>query len=204
MSGKPRPYAVGLTGGIGCGKSTVAALFEGLGAGIVDTDAIAHELTGTGCAGTVRIEAEFGPAYIRPDGAVDRARLREHVFADDLALKRLEALLHPPIRDEVIRRLALLRAPYAVIVVPLLFETGAYHDLVDRTLVVDCTEAQQVERLETHRGLSPESIASIRAHQWTRAQRLAAADDVIDNSGDGHTLAQQVRRLHADYLTRAH
>ncbi|MDA8093585.1 MAG: dephospho-CoA kinase [Betaproteobacteria bacterium] len=197
-------YTIGLTGGIGCGKSTVAALFERLGAGIVDTDAIAHELTGAGGLGAVRIEAGFGPAYMRPDGAVDRARLREHVFADEGALKRLEALLHPLIRDEVTRRLALLRAPYAVIVVPLLFETGAYHHLVDRTLVVDCTEEQQVERLATRRGLSPGTIAAIRAHQWTRAQRLAAADDIIDNSGGTHTLAEQVEHLHADYLARAH
>lgn len=196
-------FVVGLTGGIGSGKSTVADLFVAQGAGLVDTDAIAHALTAPGGAAIEPLRASFGDDFIAADGALDRARMRAHVFADPSARGRLEALLHPLIRDEARRRVEASDAPYVVLAVPLLVEAGNWRERCHRVLVVDCPVEQQRARVMVRSGLSAEEADRIIAAQATRAQRLAAADDVIDNSGPAATLRDRVDALHRRYLTLA-
>jgi len=192
-------FVVGLTGGIGSGKSAAADEFAALGATIVDTDAIAHELTAKGGAAIPHIERLFGAAFIA-GGALDRKRMREHVFADPGAKKRLEELLHPMIREESAHRIAAASGPYVVHVVPLLIESADYRRRVNRVLVVDAPEAAQVERVAARSGLSADEVQAIMRTQAARAQRLAAADDVIDNSGTRDALRKQVAALHQKYL----
>ncbi len=196
-------YVVGLTGGIGSGKSAAAAEFARLGAAVVDTDAIAHELTAPNGAAIEAIRRLFGDQYIAADGAMDRAKVRQLAFSDANAKQRLEALLHPLIRDESQRRIAQAAAPYVVLVVPLLVESRAYRERVQRVLVVDCPEEEQVARVRQRSGLAEDEIRRIIVAQAPRAQRLAAADDVIDNGGPLQALAGQVRRLHERYLELA-
>src|SRR4051812_36057007 len=178
-------YVVGLTGGIGSGKSAAADAFADLGAGVVDTDAIAHELTAPGGAAIPEVKERFGADCIAPDGSMDRKKVRELVFADPAARKRLEALLHPMIRKESERRIAKSAgaSPYVVHVVPLPVESPDYRTRVQRVLVVDCTEGVQVRRVVQRSGLAEDEVRRIIAAQAPRATRLAAADDVIDNSG---------------------
>ena len=194
---------VGLTGGIGSGKSAVADLFEELGAAVVDTDAIAHELTAPGGAAIEPIRKAFGADVIAPNGALDRAAMRRQVFADAQAKTRLEGILHPMIRTEADRRSDASRAPYVVLVVPLLVESGGYRSRVQRVSVVDCPEEIQVARVMSRSGLSAEEARAIMAAQVGRDQRLAVADDVIDNSGDLAALRPQVEALHRQYLEMA-
>jgi dephospho-CoA kinase len=196
-------FVVGLTGGIGSGKSAAAEHFARLGAAVVDTDAIAHELTRAGGAALPAVRAQFGEALIAPDGAMDRARMRALVFADPQARRRLEALLHPMIRAEAERRIAAASAPYVVLVVPLLVESGNYRQRVARVLVVDCPAALQIARVVARSGLAPAEVEAIIRSQAPREARLAAADDVIDNSGDLAALHKQVEKLHAMYLALA-
>ena len=196
-------YAVGLTGGIGSGKSTVAAAFAALGAGVVDTDAVAHQLTGPGQPATRKIATNFGPQFLAPDGALDRARMRKLVFADPAARKRLEALLHPLIRDECQRQVAASGASYVLVVVPLLIETGAYLDKIRRTLVVDCDPEIQVQRVMARSQLTREEVLAIMATQVSRQARLQTADDVIVNDQGLDLLHAQVGVLHARYLAAA-
>lgn len=196
-------FVVGLTGGIGSGKSAAAEHFARLGVAVVDTDAIAHELTRAGGAAIGAIRAQFGDAVIAPDGAMDRAKMRALVFADPQAKRRLEALLHPMIRAEAERRIAAARTPYVVLVVPLLVESGGYRARVQRVLVVDCPEALQIERVVARSGLAPAEVEAILRNQASRQARLAAADDVIDNSGDLAALHKQVEKLHERYLALA-
>jgi dephospho-CoA kinase len=198
-----KPYTVGLTGGIGSGKSAVAALFEKLGVEIVDTDEIAHELTRPGGEAIAAISAAFGAEAIAPDGSLDRAGMRRLVFGDAKARKRLESILHPLIRAESSRRLARAASAYAIVVIPLLVESGVDRSRTGRVLVVDCPEASQIERVMRRSGLPEGEARAIIASQATREQRLAAADDVIDNSGNPETLVGQVSRLHDKYLTLA-
>ncbi len=193
-------FVVGLTGGIGSGKSAAAELFAALGAAVVDTDAIAHELTAPGGAAIAPIRAAFGDAVIGPDGALDRAAMRRLVFADAPAKARLEAILHPMIRAEAERRSAAAHSPYVVLVVPLLVESGGYRNRVQRVAVVDCPEEVQVARVMARSGLSVQEARAIMAAQASRAERLAAADDVIDNGGEWAALRPQVERLHRLYL----
>ncbi|HXJ54725.1 MAG TPA: dephospho-CoA kinase [Burkholderiales bacterium] len=193
-------FVVGLTGGIGSGKSAAAAEFGRLGAAVVDTDAIAHELTEAGGGAIPEIRRVFGPAAIEASGAMDRGKMRARVFADPLAKKALEALLHPLIREESQRRIAAARAPYVIHVVPLLVESPDYRRRVDRVLVIDAPEALQVERVRSRSGLSEAEVRAIVAAQATRAQRLAAADDVIENRGTIEALREQVAALHRKYL----
>ena len=193
-------FVVGLTGGIGSGKSAAAAEFGRLGAAVVDTDAIAHELTEAGGSAIPEIRRVFGPAAIEASGAMDRGKMRARVFADPLAKKALEALLHPLIREESQRRIAAARAPYVIHVVPLLVESPDYRRRVDRVLVIDAPEALQVERVRSRSGLSEAEVRAIVAAQATRAQRLAAADDVIENRGTIEALREQVAALHRKYL----
>ncbi|MEW5966888.1 MAG: dephospho-CoA kinase [Pseudomonadota bacterium] len=196
-------FTVGLTGGIGSGKSTVADLFSALGVPVIDTDVIARQLTAPGGEALDDIRAAFGASLIQPDGGLDRAAMRRLVFGDVAARSRLEAILHPRIREAVRRALAALEAPYALVVIPLLVETGAYRDLLDRVLVVDCPEALQIERVMARSGLAREDVEAILAAQATRAQRLAEADDVIDNTRSLDALRAAVATLHARYLALA-
>jgi len=196
-------FRVGLTGGIGSGKSAAASLFEALGAAVVDTDVIAHELTAPGGAAIESIRNAFGDEVIDARGALDRAAMRRKVFADASAKARLEAILHPMIRTEADSRSAAARAPYVVLVVPLLVESGGYRSRVQRVAVVDCPEEVQVARVMSRSGLSAEEARAIMSAQVSREQRLAVADDVIDNGGDRAALRPQVEALHRRYLEMA-
>lgn len=195
-----RPFVVGLTGGIGSGKSTVADLFAVRGATVVDTDAIAHELTAPGGAAIEAIRARFGDEVLRPDGGLDRDAMRARAFDDPQARRALESILHPMIRDESERRILAATGPYVLHVVPLLVESGGGAGRFDRVLVVDCPVSVQIERVQRRSGLSAERVESILAAQASREARLAAADDVIDNSGDAGALAPQVEALHRKYV----
>ncbi|MFN3594221.1 MAG: dephospho-CoA kinase [Thiobacillaceae bacterium] len=199
-----RPYCVALTGGLAAGKSAVAEVFARLGAAVIDTDAIARELTGPQGAALPALKAAFGPGCLNAEGALDRAAMRARVFQDAQARRRLEAILHPMIRERVRERLAAVQAPYAVVVVPLLAEAWAdYRPLLDRVLLVDCDEAAQVRRVMARDGIDADLARRMLAAQATRQQRLALADDVIDNRGDLAALARQVEALHDRYLKLA-
>ncbi|MGB4063883.1 MAG: dephospho-CoA kinase [Azonexus sp.] len=193
-------YVVGLTGGIGSGKSTVADLFVEQGAGLVDSDAIARELTLTGGAAMPALTAEFGPEILTTDGALDRVAMRQLAFADPSARSRLEGILHPLIRQISAERCQAATEPYVILAVPLLVESGNYRQRCDRILVVDCPESLQIERVMTRNGLSAEEVKAIMAAQATRQQRLAVADDVVVNDSDREKIVEQVKMQHAKYL----
>lgn len=200
MSTARRPRVIGLTGGIGSGKSVVAELFREHGAVIVDTDVIARELTTAGGAAMPAIRAAFGEGVVDRDGALDRAAMRERAFTDITQRERLEAILHPLIRARSSAAVAAAAgAPYVMLVVPLLVESGTYRERVDRVLVVDCSEQRQLERVMARSALSAAQVRAIMASQATRAQRLAAADDVIDNEGELAALHAQVEALDRRY-----
>lgn len=196
-------FTVGLTGGIGSGKSTVADLFSALGVPVIDTDVIARQLTAPGGEALDDIRMAFGAALLLADGGLDRAAMRRLVFSDVAARSRLEAILHPRIRNAVQQARAALEAPYVLVVIPLLVETGAYRDTLDRVLVVDCPETLQIARVMARSGLAREEVEAILAAQATRAQRLAAADDVIDNTRSPDDLRAAVAALHTRCLTLA-
>ena len=193
------PLVIGLTGGIGSGKSAVAGAFVALGVPVVDTDAIAHELSAAGAAGQKAVAAAFGPAAVAGDGSLDRGWLRSQAFADPAFRVRLEALLHPLIREQADREIAAWTALYGVLVVPLLLERGGARARVQRVLVVDCPEAVQVARVMARSGLSEREVRAIMATQLSREARLAQADDVVDNSGPLHAIAPQVSALDRRY-----
>lgn len=193
---------IGLTGGIGSGKSEAANLFAEHGAAIIDTDAIAHELTAPGGAALPALGEAFGAEFLVP-GGLDRARMRKLVFADAAARKKLESVLHPMIREQVHARIAAVTQPYAIVVVPLLLETGAYRELSDRVLVVDAPEEQQVERTARRSALAESEVRDIMGAQMPRAERLARADDVLSNDRGLAHLRRQVAELHAKYLELA-
>jgi len=192
-------YCIGVTGGIGSGKSSAAALFAELGADVVDTDDIAHALTRPGGKAIPEITAAFGPGAIAADGSLDRAAMRELVFADPSKRRILEGILHPMIRAEARRRVTGSAAPYVLLVVPLLLESAGYPDLVQRILVIDCDESIQVSRTMQRSGLSAEAVRAIMAAQLPRQQRLDRADDVLHNDGDIARLRTQVAALHDRY-----
>ena len=193
-------FVVGLTGGIGSGKTAAADEFGKLGAALVDTDAIAHELTQKGGAALPAIEKLFGSRFLDPAGGMDRKKMRDHVFANPAAKRALEGLLHPMIREESMRRIAAASAPYVVHVVPLLIESPDYRRRVNRVLVVDVPEETQVTRVRSRSGLTEDEVRAIMRTQVSRAERLAAADDVIDNAGARDALRKQVAELHQKYL----
>ena len=194
---------VGLTGGIGSGKTTVANRLAALGAAVVDTDEISRRLTGAGGAAIAALVEAFGERYVGADGALDRAAMRALAFEDPMARAKLEAILHPAIRAEADAALAAHRGPYAVVVVPLLFETRGYVDRVARTLAIDCAESLQVARTVARSGLTEEAVRAIMRAQWPRWRRLQMADDVIWNGGDAASLAPECERLHAAYSAMA-
>jgi dephospho-CoA kinase len=193
------PFVVGLTGGIGSGKSAVANAFASLGVEIVDADLLAHRLSAPGEPGYAAIREAFPDVGLTPDGEIDRARLRSRVFADPRARVRLEAALHPLIAAAAKREIAAWRGPYGVTVVPLLLERGKLASAVDRILVVDCPEDAQVSRVVARSGMAPAEVRAIMATQSSREARLAAADDVIDNAGPPEAIAPQVASLDARY-----
>ena len=197
------PYIVGLTGGIGSGKSAAAKLFEELGATVIDTDAIAHALTRPGGEAMAPIRAAFGADYVSAEGALERARMRELVFADAAKKRQLEAILHPLIRERSGELVRAASSPYVILMVPLLVESGDYRGRCQRILVVDCPEELQVERVVARSSISAAQVRAIMASQVTRAARRAAADDVIDNSRDLAHLRREVETLHRRYLQLA-
>jgi len=194
---------VGLTGGIGSGKSAAAEEFARLGATVVDTDLIAHELTAAGGKAIEPVRRRFGDAAIGAGGAMDRVWMRQRAFSDPEAKKALEAILHPMIREESRRRIGAATGAYVVHAVPLLVESGDFRQRVDRVLVIDVPEALQVARVRARSALAEDAIRAIMRTQASRAERLAAADDVLDNSGTLDALRQGVRALHEKYLQLA-
>ena len=197
------PYTVGLTGGIGSGKSAAAQMFHELGVTVVDTDAIAHALTASDGAAIAPIRAAFGPDYIGPEGALDRARMRELVFVDPAKKRELESILHPLIRARSEQLATATRSAYVILMVPLLVESRDFRMRYQRILVVDCPEEMQIARVMVRNGLSADQVRAIMASQVLRSARVAAADDVIDNSLDLAELRRQVELLHAQYLRLA-
>jgi dephospho-CoA kinase len=194
---------VGLTGGIGSGKSAVADAFAALGVAVTDTDRIAHATTAPGSPGLDAVLAAFGPEYRKPDGTLDRDRLRGRVFADPEARALLERIVHPLIGEAARREVAGWKSPYGILVVPLLLERGGLKGLVQRVLVVDCPEEEQLRRVMARSGLAAAEVHAIMATQSTRSARLAAADDVIDNAGPLAALAPQVAALDRRYRALA-
>jgi dephospho-CoA kinase len=194
---------VAMTGGIGSGKSTAARLFQERGAGVVDTDAIAHELTLTGRPALAEIVGRFGAEYLAADGSLDRGKLRSRVFSDPDARRALEDILHPSIRREVEVRVRASSAQYTLVLIPLLVETGGYRELAQRVLVVDCDERLQVQRAVQRGRLTEEQVHAILQAQATRSQRLALADEVIHNDGTLKELAHQVEVLDVRYRALA-
>ena len=196
-------FSIGLTGGIGSGKSLAADLFAKRGAAIIDTDQIAHSLTVAGGAANQAIGEAFGKEYIDTNGALDRAAMRKKVFADPAARKRLESILHPLIGAETSKSAALATGPYLIYVVPLLVESGRWRDKVDRVLVVDCSETLQRERVMRRNQLTESEVQAIMNSQVSRSERLAAADDIIANEHDLTQLEVAVEELHNLYLRLA-
>jgi dephospho-CoA kinase len=191
---------VGLTGGIGCGKSTVANLFAKFGAGIIDTDIIARRLTEAGGAAIAEIRADFGADYISADGALNRAKMRRLIFSDIAAKQRLELSLHPLILEQAKVQLQPLQTrPYIILVVPLLAESPAFRQLVQRILVVDCDADTQVARVTARSQMDAAEVRGIIAQQTPRAERLQLADDIIHNDVGLDSLAEQVAVLHEQY-----
>lgn len=194
---------VGLTGGIGSGKSVVAGLFARHGIAVVDADAIAHELTASGGEAMEAIQESFGSDFLTLEGALDRERMRALVFRDPKSKRRLERILHPRIRSESAARIASADSPYVMLVVPLLVEAGTDRSRCQRVVVVDCDEDTQIKRVMRRSQLSGDEVRRIMASQIGRRERLDAADDVIDNSKGLDDLEPQVDKLHAHYLALA-
>lgn len=193
---------VGLTGGIGSGKSLACEIFESLGVPVIDADKISHRLTAPGSPCTEAIRRAFGERVITAEGALRRDVLRRVVFADDADRKRLEDILHPAIKERIQTTLSALRVPYCVVSVPLLVESD-FGDLVDMTVVLDCPEHLQVKRTRQRSGLSHAETLAIIDKQAPRKQRLAAADVVIDNRGGKNALKEQLESLHVTLLRKA-
>jgi dephospho-CoA kinase len=196
-------YRVGLTGGIGSGKSTVASLFAELDVPVIDTDAISHQLTQSGGAAIPAIRAEFGEDYLDSTDALDRAKMRQLVFSDNNAKQQLENILHPLIFAQAKTQAEASLSPYVLLVIPLLFETCGYQGWLNRTVTVDCAEENQVDRVIQRNSLNEQTIRAIMAQQLPRSQRIQLADDVIKNDGNLAELRKQVSDLNQRYLKLA-
>jgi len=193
---------IGLTGGIGCGKSAVTDLFTRLGVPVIDADETARQVVEPGKPALQQISDRFGDKMIQADGRLNRRRLRQTIFSDPQARQDLEGILHPLIRQRMRQHLETLQTPYAILSIPLLLETGQA-DTVDRVLVVDCPETLQIERVCRRDDIDPAQAQEILAAQVSRQRRLQAADDVIDNSGTLQQLIPQVEALHRKYLSQS-
>ena len=205
QSGKhgARPLVVGLTGGIGSGKSTVANLFAELGVPVIDADRLARELVTPGQPAFDEIIAQFGSDCLRADGTLDRAWLRQRIFSDPHGKRQLEAILHPKIRQRMQELIAEIRAPYCIVVIPLLLETRQT-DLVDRIVVVDLPEKEQLKRVAERDSLPHHVILDIMSTQADRETRLAAADDIIDNVNGPASLGKRIQELHMQFMEITH
>lgn len=199
MSKYRSPPIVGLTGGIGSGKSSVAELFRKLGIDVIDTDEIAHTLTQPGGIAIEPIRQTFGEHFFLQDGTLDRTALRKLVFTNSQAKQQLESILHPLIYQQTLRRIPSIRSGYGILVVPLLLETRVYRKITSRILVVDCSEELQISRTMMRSKISREEVLAIMANQFGRKERIGMADDVILNDSDLHNLAGQVNLLHSKY-----
>ena len=195
-------YRIGLTGGIACGKSTVANLFAALGVPIIDTDLLAREVVAPGSPLLAQVAAHFGPGVLDQDGSLDRRELRARVFADPAERRWLEELTHPAIRALTEERCNATAGPYSIVAIPLLVETDGAGRF-DRVLVVDCDPALQLARLTARDGSTREQAERMLAAQAPRAARLAVADDVVNNDGDIAALRDQVEKLHRQYVAAA-
>ena len=196
-------YVVAITGGIGSGKTTVANQFAALGIEVVDADLIAREVVEPGTPALAAIASHFGPGILDEQGRLDRRALRERIFSDPAAKSWLNALLHPIIRSEMLRQCAATSSPYCLLVVPLLVE-NRLTSLADRVLVIDVDEATQIERTCRRDGVNREQAQAILASQASRSERLAMADDVLDNqSGTTETIRERILALHETYLAFA-
>lgn len=196
-------FIIGLTGGIGSGKTSVANLFQALGVEIIDTDHVAHELTWSGGRAIDPIRVAFGNDFILKDGSLNRTAIRELVFSNEAARRKLEAILHPLIYQETLQCLPLIQSRYGILVVPLLLETEVFLKLIDRMLVIDCPESLQIARTMQRSKLKEQEVREVMATQCSRDERLAQADDVIVNDSDHQHLQRQVRILHRKYLALA-
>jgi dephospho-CoA kinase len=192
-------YVVGLTGGIGSGKSEVAKAFAQLGADVLDADAVAHAVSAPGEAGHAAIVEAFGRECLQPNGAIDRDWLRQRAFADPVFRDRLERALHPLIIARVREAIEAWRGLYGILVVPLLLERGGLLSSVERVLVVDCPEELQIRRVVARSGLLPSEVRAIMATQLSRTERLSRADDIIDNSGTQADIKPQIEVLDRRY-----
>lgn len=190
---------VGLTGGIASGKSTVAELFSAAGINVIDTDHMAHLITGPGGSAMPSIIEIFGEEFVENHGALDRMRMRADVFKHPEHRKKLEEIMHPLIREAVEHKVATATSPFAIVVVPLLYESDFFKNRVNRILVVDCHEEIQRERALKRNGMTPDILEGIMQAQATRSERLSIADDVIHNEGDLLGLKQQVEATHGAY-----
>lgn len=193
-------FVVGLTGGIGCGKSSASQFFSDLGIDVIDTDVIARQLTQPNGSAISLIQNTFGSSVIAADGALDRNKMRDLIFANSELRHKLEQILHPLILKEVIRRIKQSHAPYVIVVIPLLFETNDYNHLIRHILVIDCDEQQQLLRTMERSNLSEQKVRSIMATQVTRETRIQKADDVILNNQNIEYLKAQILLLHHKYL----
>ncbi|HEX5122608.1 MAG TPA: dephospho-CoA kinase, partial [Rhodanobacteraceae bacterium] len=193
------PFSVALTGGIASGKSEAARRFAALGAGVVDADVVARELVEPGMPALAEIAAAFGPQMLDANGSLERAEMRALIFGDNDARRKLEAILHPRVRAEMLVRTDAAKGPYALLVIPLLVETAGY-DWVDRVVVVDLPRELQLARAIARDRMAPSLAEAMIDAQASREQRLAAADDVIDNSGTPDALGAQVAALHEKYV----
>jgi dephospho-CoA kinase len=194
-------FVVGLTGGIGSGKSKAAQMFAALGVPVVDVDAISHQLTSFGSPILKEIINVFGKSYLLADGSLDRAALREKIFADSVARHQLEAILHPAIHKQALQQLSKnTGAAYQIIVIPLLFEGSRYQNIINRTLVIDCDESLQIARAIKRSRLSEQAVVAIMRAQVSRKIRLALADDVIENNGSLPELSKKIAGIHKKYM----
>ncbi len=196
-------FIVGLTGGIGCGKTSVSVLIANFGIDIIDTDEIARELTQSEGPVIFKIREVFGDVYVTADGALDRNQMRQLVFSDKDSRKKLENILHPFILNEATRRAKLISSPYAIMVIPLLFETNDYDKIIQRSLVIDSDEKNQIARTMQRSKLSEKEVRAIMATQISRQKRLQKTDDVIVNNYDLAYLQTQVNKYHQKYLNLA-
>ena len=197
-----RPFVVGVTGGIGSGKTTVCREFQKLGAPMIDTDQVAREVVAPGMPGLAAVVAAFGPEVLTADGQLDRRRVRQLVFATPDLRLRLEGILHPLIRQATDAQVAAAGYPYCLVCIPLLVERGG-GNRVDRVLVIDCPPEVQTARVMVRDELTAPEVAAIMRSQASREDRLAAAHDVLENSGDIANLRPQIAALHARYLQLA-
>jgi dephospho-CoA kinase len=195
------PLIIGLTGGIGCGKTSVSKRFSELGVCVIDTDQISRQMTQRGGASISEIRRDFGDSYITEEGSLDRERMRTLVFNDEPSRRRLESILHPLIQTEAFRIAASALPPYLIMVVPLLLETPGYRDRIDLVLTVGCDEQSQIERTMKRSGLSEQEVRSIMSAQITWQDRIQQSDDLIINNGDLAHLEDQVDSLHLKYLS---